>query len=235
MQTKRVRIDRFLSKKLGINRRDVKLMLAQNRVLSDGIPVADIEYIVNEFNLVQVDGELLQSNVAKYFMMHKPKHVVSATKDDIHKTVIDLMDSEISSDLHIVGRLDLNSSGLLLLTNDSRWSGSLMSPEHKVQKHYRVTVKNPITSEYVQLFQSGMFFEYEGITTQPAILKQISEFEADIFLVEGRYHQIKRMFGHFRNQVLSLHRMAIGNIVLDPDLKPGESRALTSQEIKSVV
>lgn len=231
MESKRARLDRFLSSELNIKRKDIRLMLAQGRVLVDGVIARDIQQAVDEFSHVTLDGDVLKDNRPSYVMLHKPVGVVSATKDDKHKTVIDLLDREDSAELHIVGRLDLNTSGLVLLTNDGRWSRKLMSPESKVAKRYRVTLKNALSEDYIEAFAKGFYFEFEGITTQPAKLKLISEYIAEVTLIEGKYHQIKRMFGRFRNPVIGLHRISVGNIILDPHLIPGMSRTLTVQEI----
>jgi len=232
MPLKRTRLDRFLSKSAGINRRDVKLMLARQRVEVDGCVAIDACQQVNEFSKVVLDGQLLQDNTPHYVMLHKPVGVVSATKDEQHKTVIDLLDRDYHPCLHIAGRLDLNSSGLLLLTNDSRWSRRLSAPEMKVTKLYRVTLEKPLTEDYIRAFAEGMYFAYEGITTQPAKLDIVSAYVAEVSLVEGRYHQIKRMFGRFRNPVLALHRLSIGGLELDAALMPGCSRELTEWEIR---
>ncbi|WP_394146707.1 pseudouridine synthase [Shewanella atlantica] len=231
MESKRARLDRFISVKTGINRKHVRLMLAKGRVKVDGELARDIDQIVDEFTHVSLDGRILQANEPSYLMLHKPVGVVSATVDDKHKTVIDLIDREDKESLHIVGRLDLNTSGLVLLTNDGRWSKRLMDPEHKVGKLYRVQLKNPLTEEYISEFAKGMYFEFEDITTLPAQLEIVDNHTALVTLYEGRYHQIKRMFGRFRNPVIGLHRISVGNIVLDNSLKPGESRALTREEI----
>ncbi|NRA24517.1 MAG: pseudouridine synthase, partial [Oleispira sp.] len=135
---------------------------------------------------------------------------------------------------HIVGRLDLNSSGLLLLTNDSRWSRKLMAPEEKVRKVYRVTLENDLSEDYISAFSEGMYFSFENITTQPAQLTIVSNKIAEVVLMEGKYHQIKRMFGRFRNPVLALHRQSVGNLILDQGLMPGESRPLTLTEVNSI-
>lgn len=227
----RTRLDRFLSIKLGINRGDVRLMLAQKRILVDGRVASDVQQPVTDFSCVMVDEKELTNRSAHYRMLNKPVGVVSATKDDKHKTVIDLLTLSARHDLHIAGRLDLNSSGLLLLTNDGRWSRGLSDPNNNIYKRYRVTLKNPITEDYISAFADGMHFPYENITTKPAELKIISEYVAEVSLLEGRYHQIKRMFGRFRNPVLALHRFAIGHVVLDPSLAPGQCRALTRAEI----
>ncbi|WP_020683162.1 pseudouridine synthase [Marinobacterium rhizophilum] len=234
MQSRVARLDRFISVRTGINRKHVRLMLAQGRVQVDGVPATDIQQPVGEFSRVLLDGEVLQANTPRYVMLHKPVGVVSATRDTLHKTVIDLLECPDADTLHIVGRLDLNSSGLLLLTNDGRWSRELTSPQSKVSKQYRVTLANPIGEDYVAAFAGGMYFAYEDITTRPAGLRILSERVAEVTLVEGRYHQIKRMFGRFRNPVLALHRHAIGNLALDPNLEPGQSRELTCQEVRSI-
>jgi 16S rRNA pseudouridine516 synthase len=229
---KKFRLDRFISIKAGVAKSDVRLLLAQKRIFVDEHIATDVSQPIDQFSHVVLDGNVLQNNSRKHIMINKPVGVVSATKDEQHKTVMDLLCEEDATDLHIVGRLDLNSSGLLLLTNDGEWSRALMSPENKVSKVYEVTLENPITQNYIQAFAEGMYFSYEDITTKPAHLEILSEHVAKVTLEEGRYHQIKRMFGRFRNPVLALHRVSIGEIKLDNGLAPGEYRALTHDEIK---
>ena len=230
MSLNRHRLDRFLSNSQHINRKDVRRYLAQGRVMVDGTKASDISLIVNTFSHITLDGEVIQDNPPHYVMLHKPVGVVSATRDNQHKTVVDCLSHPAPSTLHIVGRLDLNTSGLLLLTNDSRWSAKLTDPQHKVAKRYRVTLQKPVTSDYIQAFAEGMYFPFENLTTQPADLKILSPFVVEVTLYEGRYHQIKRMFGRFRNQVIALHRLSVGHIKLCPALQPGQSRDLTSLE-----
>ena len=228
MSGKKHRLDRFISAKTGTPKSKVRLMLAQKRIYVDGQLATDINQPIDQFSHVALDGAVVQNNTRRYIMMNKPIGVVSATKDEQHKTVMDLLvEKNINTDdLHVVGRLDLNSSGLLLLTNDGDWSRALMSPEKKVAKVYEVTLENPITDECIQAFANGMHFSYEDITTKPAQLEKLSECVAKVTLEEGRYHQIKRMFGRFRNPVLALHRVSIGEIKLDTDLAPGECRSI---------
>lgn len=237
MHTKSFRIDRYISKQLNINRRDIKLMLVQGRIVINGETVREVNTIVEEFDLVVCDGKVLQNNKPLYIMLNKPIGVVSATKDDQHPTVMSLLqgysEDELNS-LHIVGRLDLNTSGLLLLTNNSYWSRKLMSPEAKVSKTYRVELENDLTEDYVFAFAEGMYFSFEDITTQPAQLTILENKIAEVVLTEGKYHQIKRMFGRFRNPVLALHRSAIGNLILGSDLALGQSRELTSAEVSEI-
>ena len=234
MQSKRARLDRFISEQMGINRRDVRPLLAQKRIVVDGSPATDINHVIDEFSHVTLDDQVLQDNTPSYVMMNKPVGVVSATKDEQHRTVIDLLERPDRHHLHIVGRLDFNSSGLLLLTNDGRWSRQLTTPENNIAKLYRVTLEKPVTEAYIRAFSEGMYFPFEDITTRPVKLHIVSDYVAEVSLMEGRYHQIKRMFGRFDNEVLTLQRIAIGNLSLDPSLSPGQSRALTGSEVINI-
>jgi 16S rRNA pseudouridine516 synthase len=229
MAISRSRLDRFISEHCNINRKLVRLMVAKNRITVDGVVVDDVALAINKFSVICLDGIVLQQQQAHYIMLNKPIGVVCATKDSEHKTVIDLLDDKNfpdKHDLHIVGRLDLNTSGLVLLTNDSRWSEKLTSPTNKVEKKYLVTLNNPLTNDYIEAFKEGMYFEYEDITTLPAKLEILSTYQAKVVLTEGKYHQIKRMFGRFRNPVVALHRYAIGHFEMDQSLAEGESKRL---------
>ena len=230
MRPSRARLDRFLNSRAGINRRDVRLVLAQGRVTVDGEVATRINQVIHQFSHVALDNALLQANEPLHIMLHKPTGVVSATRDQHHKTVIDLLQHPERERLHIAGRLDFNSSGLLLLTNDGTWSRRLSTPQSRTRKVYQVAVEQPITTDCIEAFARGMYFAYEGITTRPAELRIIADRVAEVILTEGRYHQIRRMFGHFQNRVVQLHRCAIGNLALDPALAPGQSRELSVQE-----
>lgn len=234
MALNKARLDRFLAQYCQISRKNVRLMLAKNRVLINGAVARDIDEIIDTFSQITLDGQVIQENSAHYIMLNKPIGVVSATRDEKHKTVIDLLEYPFKSELHIVGRLDLNTSGLVLLTNDSRWSERLTLPEKKVTKRYIVTLQNKLSEAYVSAFAEGMYFAYEDLTTQPAKLTLLSNYQAQVELVEGRYHQIKRMFGRFRNPVVALHRCSIGNLPLDGQLATGLSRILTQQEVNHI-
>ena len=234
MYASRTRLDRFISRQLGIKRQAIRLLLAQGRISVDGCVARDAQQTIHQFSYVIFDGQVLQNNKPRYVMLNKPQGVVSATKDQCHKTVIDLLERDDRYNLHIAGRLDFYSTGLMLLTNDGRWSRQLSTPSNNIHKCYRVELEKPLSEDYVRAFAKGMYFDYEGITTQPAQLKIINGYTAKVSLIEGRYHQIKRMFGRFQNKVLQLHRLSIGNVALDPELLPGQSRELSQQEVESV-
>jgi len=148
--------------------------------------------------------------------------------------VLDLIDEPDKDELHIAGRLDFNTTGLMLITNDGSWSRRLTQPQTKLPKVYYVETEQDIGPEYAVTFNEGLYFAFEDLTTQPAGLQVLGAKCARLSIVEGRYHQVKRMFGHFDNKVLRLHRERMGPLVLDEALKPGEYRPLSAQEIESI-
>lgn len=227
---KSTRLDRFVSQHSDYKLSDIRLLVAQQRIQIDGSPACSTQQKVSKFTHVMLDDLCLQDNEPLYMMLNKPKGIVSATKDSKHTTVLDLIDHPQKHELHIAGRLDFNSTGLVLLTNDGAWSRKISLPETKLSKTYEVTLSKPVTKAYINAFQKGIYFAYEDITTQPAQLEILSTYQARITLVEGKYHQIKRMFGYFQNEVLSLHRLSVGDITLD-GLEIGESRVLRGVQI----
>jgi len=229
-----MRLDRFLSNLPQLNRQAARQLLASGRVRVDGALVCDGLCEVSQFSRIEVDSELLQAGkTARYFMLHKPIGVFSATAHEQHRTVLDLLDEPDKAELHLAGRLDLNTSGLLLITNDGQWSRRLTEPRSRLGKVYRVKTEQPITPEYIEVFARGLYFAYEDLTTLPAELVILDSHSALLTLHEGRYHQVKRMFGHFQNKVIGLHRLSMGAIQLDPQLAPGQYRPLNAAEVAS--
>ena len=230
-----MRLDRFLANLPSYNRQQARLLLVQRRVRVDGTAIADPRTEVREFSRIEVDDQVLQAGrPARYLMLHKPAGCVSATQDPQHRTVLDLLPAELRDDLHIAGRLDYNTTGLLILTNDGQWSRRLTQPATKLPKHYLVQTEDEIGGHYIDKFRAGLYFAFEDLTTLPAQLDILGPRHARLAIVEGRYHQVKRMFGHFDNKVVRLHRESMGSIRLDPGLAPGEFRALTAEEIAAV-
>lgn len=227
------RLDRFISQNTSFKLSDVRLLIAQKRILLDGKPARSIQQKVSQFTYVMLDQQCLQNNQPLYLLLHKPQGVVSATTDRKHKTVLDLIEHPLKNELHIVGRLDLNTTGLVLLTNDGAWSRKISLPETRLDKTYEVILAQPLTAEYIRVFREGIYFAYEDITTQPAALEIVSEYCARLSLVEGKYHQVKRMFGYFQNEVLALHRASVGPLTLE-GLELGQSRELTLEELTAI-
>lgn len=234
MSARRSRLDRLVAKALNISADAVRPLLAQGRITVDGRVALAREEIVDGFAQVSVDGLPIQAQQPVYLMLHKPCGVLSATRDARHPVVTSLIDHPAVGALHIAGRLDLHASGLLLLSNDGRWSRRISDPVHGVRKQYLVTLRDALHEDYIAAFAEGMHFPFEDIVTRPAQLEILDTRLARVTLQEGRYHQLKRMFGRFRNPVLGIHRIAIGAVALDTRLAPGQWRALTAQEIESI-
>ena len=220
------RLDKFISQELGYKKRQVQLLLARGLVTLDDVICYQGDQLIGQFSKLEVEGRLLRHHTPIYLMLHKPAGIVSATVDDKHTTVLDLLPSKYCG-LHIAGRLDLQSTGLLLLTNDGQWSRKITQPDTKLPKHYTVTVGNLITQEQVDGFAEGIYFAFEDLTTAPAKLSITAAKRAHVILNQGRYHQIKRMFGHYSNPVLSIHRTQVGHIKLPTDLAPGDYRVVS--------
>lgn len=231
-----MKLDRLIARHEAMGRQAAHLAIASGRVRVEGTVVTDSHHPVDRFTRVSLDGTTIQQpERALYLMLHKPEGILSATKDDQHRTVIDLIDDADKHTLHIAGRLDRGTSGLVLLTNDGRWSKRLMAAEHKVPKVYLVETQEPIPPEAVEAFARGFYFHTEDITTLPAELVLLDERRARLTLHEGRYHQVKRMFHRVNNRVTRLHRESIGSLVLPEDWKPGEWRALEASEAWAVI
>ena len=228
-----MKIDRLLAKHHRMGRTAARRALVAGRVRVGGMVIADRLREVDRFEVVHLDDEVVQPGRAvRYLMLHTPAGILSATSDPQHRTVIDLLDDPQREELHLVGRLDRASTGLLLLTNDGRWSKRLMAAEHKVSKVYEVETAGPIAAEAIEAFAQGFYFHTEDITTLPAKLEILGECRARVTLHEGRYHQIKRMFHRVQNRMVALHRVSMGGLVLPGDLPVGAWRALTAEQVQ---
>ena len=232
-----MRLDRFIAKKQSVSERSARTWIVAGRARVNGNTLADHSTEVSRFDRVDLDAEMIQPAVERlYFMLNKPKGILSATKDDQHTTVVDLLDHPKKESLHLAGRLDRSSTGLMILTNDGNWSDQLMQPDAKVAKSYLVETDRPIPETAIELFAAGFEFPTEGITTRPAQLTLLDSCRARVIIHEGRYHQIKRMFHRIDEiRLVTLHRESIGEIHLPDDLATGEFRRLTRAEIKSVL
>lgn len=215
MKSTTCRLDRFfISQNSLFKTADTRLLIAQKRIIVDGQPAHSIQQKITQFSHVLLDGQCLQDKQALYLILNKPKGVVSATKDLQHITVLDLLEHPQKHQLHIVGRLD-SLTGLLLLSNDGAWSRKISLPESKLTKTYEVTLAQPVTAEYVEVFRQGIYFAYEDITTQPACLEILSTYNARLTLTEGKYHQVKRMFGFSKTKYWRCIRASVGPLRLE--------------------
>jgi 16S rRNA pseudouridine516 synthase len=227
-----MKLENLVSKRLGCGVRRARLLVLGGQISIGSAPTRDPLRTITRFERVACGEEVLQPGQRRLrLLLHKPVGILSATKDAVHRTVLDLVDLPEKESLHLAGRLDRSSSGLVLLTNDGAWSESLTRPDSKVEKVYLVGTDRPIPADAVARFLEGFAFATEGITTRPARLEILAERLARVTLTEGRYHQIKRMFHRLDGiRLTSLHRERIGPYALPEDLPPGAWRAIPCDE-----
>lgn len=229
-----MRLDKYISHVSDLSRKEVKRLLSAGYVTVDGEPVRDPATNVTEEMEVCLDGEPLQPPRPRYFMLHKPKGYVCATADPDHPTVLELLNEPNKDKLQIAGRLDLDTTGLVLITDDGKWNHAITSPKRDCKKTYYVTLASDISDDTGEQFLRGVKLDGELKPTLPAELEVLYSNEARLILAEGKYHQVKRMFAAVGNRVEELHRESVGDIILDDDLDAGEYRELTDAEIHSV-
>ena len=230
-----MKLSRIISNRNGTSRKRANALIAAGRVTVDEQVCREAQKDIDRFSVIAIDGTTVRDGCpARYLMLNKPASYLSATVDETHPTVLELVDPDLHDGLHIGGRLDRASTGLLILTNDGNWSRRLTEPRIKIPKVYLVTTESAISGDAHRRFAEGIWFEYEELSTSPAHIEQLSECRARVTIYEGRYHQVKRMFHAVGNRVTSLHRESMGSIKLDPELLPGQYRALTTAEVTSV-
>lgn len=231
-----MKLDSWVGREAGVGRKTAREVILAGRVTVDGQICRVWTGELDRFRRVEFDGRILgEPEPELYFMVHKPVGVVSATKDASAPTVVDLVEHPERHRLHVAGRLDRSSTGLVLLTNNGNWSKPLMSGSGRIGKVYLVETETEIPDEAEQAFEEGFWFATEGIRTRPAKLERVGERSARVALTEGRYHQIKRMFHRLGCRVTSLHRHRIGDLELDPALEPRQARPLNSKEIRAAL
>ena len=226
------RLDKILSATGKWSRREVKLLVKQGRILVDGRPAAAPEQKVDPAAMeITVDGADIGYRRFTYLMLHKPAGVLSAVEDKRQQTVLDLLPQELQRQgLSPVGRLDKDTEGLLLLTNDGDLTHRLLSPRYHVDKVYYARVEGPLESSDCQAFAAGMTLG-DGLECMPAGLEILGPDEALVTLQEGKFHQVKRMLAARGKPVLYLKRLSMGDLQLDEGLQPGEFRHLTAEEV----
>lgn len=230
----RMRLDKFVSQCSDLSRREVRYALRDGSILVNGEAVKSASLSLDGSETVSFDGQTLALPRAQYLMFNKPIDVVCARSDKEHTCVTDLLPPTLAPDLQLVGRLDKDTTGLLLLTDDGKWNHLITAPKKRCAKVYLVTTADPIEASAIATFQEGAILKDDPAPTLPAELELIDSHTARLTLYEGRYHQVKRMFGAIGNRVTQLHREAIAGITLDPALEPGEYRELTEDEVARV-
>lgn len=231
---KAIRIDKYLADMGKGTRSELKKMIRNGAVTIDGVTVKKPEEkVVPGEQTVTFAGKEVVYSIMEYYLFHKPAGCVSATDDNVHKTVLDYIASERKSELFPVGRLDLDTEGLLLITNDGPLAHALLSPRHHVEKTYIATLDAPATEEMVEQFEKGLDIGEKNLTL-PAKLKLLSNRQAEVTISEGKFHQVKRMFQAVGREVTALRRIRMGSLQLDESLLPGTYRALTEEEVTAL-
>lgn len=225
------RLDKIIASQGEFSRKEVKKLVSQKRVSVDGKLVLNSDIKIDpEKSIIVVDGKELNIKKYLYLILNKPKGYISATEDKKAATVLDLVPDELfREDLFPAGRLDKDTTGLMIITNDGMLAHNILSPKKHVKKIYEVKIDIPVTEKMVKKFAEGIRLN-DG-ECKPGKLEITGEYTCKVTISEGRYHQIKRMFGCLKAKVLELNRICIGNLQLPNELKQGECREITENEL----
>ena len=226
-----MRLDKFICKSTELTKREATQHIHAGVVCVNARVAVDETTQVHQNNTVTLLGEQLVARAFRYLMLHKPAGTVCSNIDEHYPSLFNCIDVDRASELHIAGRLDADTTGLVLLTDDGHWSYNITVPTKYCSKTYRVTLSRPVAPDVRQQFEQGIRLQGEVHLTQPAKLEVISEKEALLTITEGRFHQVKRMFAAVGNRVVSLHREQIGTVLLDVDV--GQWRYLSVAEVTS--
>ncbi len=232
-----MRLDKYLTQCTELTRSLATVAIRQGRVRVNEKVIKSGSLKINELeDTVLLNGQSLKDKIGpRYFMLHKPAGYICANSDNEHDVVFDLLTNEINlHKLHTVGRLDIDTTGLVLISDDGQWSHAITSPKHHQNKCYRVWLSEPLVEDAEQQIKTGIMLRDEKHPTKPGTLERINDTEVVLTISEGRYHQVKRMFAALGNRVEQLHRHSVGDVSLDESLEEGQYRALTAQEVSSL-
>lgn len=229
-----MRLDKYICRCTELSRSEAKAHLKRGAVKVNDEIITDPGFQVYPETHVSFHDRTLSFASARYIMLHKPKDCICSNVDELYPSVLHLLDVDRAFDLHIAGRLDADTTGLVLITDDGQWSHKITAPKKGCKKRYRVQLSKPIPDNAVERFKQGLQLQNEPKLTKPAELVVLSEKEALLTISEGKYHQVKRMFAAIGNRVIGLHREQIGEIEMDQELNLGQWRFLTQDEIDTV-
>ncbi len=227
-----IRIDKFLADRTKYSRNEIKTMLKKGAVRMNDEILSDPKQKINpDVQEITLNGKKIHGGLEIYLLVNKPENYICATEDRQHKTVLELVPEALRhKDLFPAGRLDIDSTGLVLLTTDGALAHNMLSPKHHVPKYYLVTLSRKFQESYVQSLADGMTLA-DGTVCLPVQTKPLTEKICLVCLHEGKYHQIKRMFAALGNHVEHLHRVAVGSLLLPPDLPSGDCLEIFNKDI----
>lgn len=226
------RLDKVIGEQTEYSRKDIKKLVSSKKVYLNGNLVlkSDVKVDIN-VDKITIDGKDLVYQKNVYLVLNKPAGYISATEDKSQKTVLDLIDEKyLCREMFPAGRLDKDTTGMMIITDDGIFAHNILSPKKHIKKIYEVTLDIPVTDKMKEGFEKGI--ELNDGVCKTAKLEILGEYDARVTLTEGRYHQIKRMFGCFGGKVVRLHRICMGALYLPKDLNEGESRELTIDELE---
>ncbi len=228
-----MRLDKLVSDAIGVTRKDSKNLIKKGLVCVDGEIIKDVGANVSEKAALVIEGKKAEYKKFIYLMMNKPQGYISATDDKRQKTVLDLLPEQfLRYDLFPAGRLDIDTEGFLLLTNDGQTAHNLLSPSKKVKKEYFARLLLPLSLSDKEKIEQGV--DIGGYVTKPSSIVMQGENECVISIVEGKFHQVKKMFESVGNKVIFLKRISFASIPLDKSLAVGEYRFLTEEEVNII-
>jgi len=227
-----MRLDKFVCKSTELCKSEAVQRINSGKVFVNDVAVINEATQVHENNTVMLEGQKLIPRAFRYILMHKPANTICSNIDEVYPSLFNFLDIEKKVELHIAGRLDADTTGLVLVTDDGRWSFNITVPTKHCEKVYRVGLSRPIADDVADKFAHGIKLQGERELTMPAKLEIIQPQEVLLTITEGKFHQVKRMFSAVGNRVVSLHRERIGDIKLDVDV--GKWRFLTADEILQV-
>jgi 16S rRNA pseudouridine516 synthase len=230
-----LRLDRFISQSAGLSRSQARVLIRRGHVRVAGQLIRDAGYALACDQAVELEGRAVDLPRSLYLMMHKPAGLLSATRDRQQATVLSLLPPPMAARVHLVGRLDKDTSGLLLLTDDGAWSHRISSPRYHCAKTYLAELAEPLAPDAEESLARGVMLRGEKSPTLPAAVQRLGRTRVRVRITEGRYHQVRRMFAAVGNRVTHLHREAVGGLYLDAALAPGQWRALSEEEIRAVI
>ena len=230
-----MRLDRLLSECTALSRSQLRQIIKNGSVSVDGIVITSPEHkVCSDTARVELDGKTVSYEKFCYYMLNKPAGILSATDDKKQKTVIDLFPAELKKkNLFPVGRLDKDTTGLLIITNDGEFAHRVISPKSEIVKTYRACTESPVDDADVEAFRQGIVLA-DGTQCLPAGLEKLPDGSCLVRVMEGKYHQVKRMLASRGKPVTALMRLSIGGLELDKGLLPGQFRQLSEKELCSV-
>lgn len=229
------RLDKVIVSQTNYSRKEVKELIKKKKIKVNNTIVLKSDLKINyEIDKITINDIELTIQKYVYLILNKPKGYVSATTDNTQKTILELVPEKyLHRNIFPVGRLDKDTTGLMIITDDGNFAHNILSPKKHVKKVYNVTLDIPVNEKMIKGFAEGIVLNDGKCKT--AILKTTGTYTAQVTLTEGRYHQIKRMFGCYGAKVVELHRAGIGNLILPFELKPGECREITEKELEEIM